>query len=281
MPPIGRRHQPLRGRHRAAAARRTRRAAARARATRRDRALGARHLRRAALLLVALGRVPPAAAGPRPSPTRASRRGSRCATACTSSRWTSSASARRVERPRRAWADPSTARARVARCRRARGQGHRGDGRDGGDRRQPQRYIVNTTNNGAIPNLPDDAIVEVPALVDRSGVHPGRRCPRAGPRRAPEPPLGRPADDGPGRAARRPRACAAGVAAGSPGPEDADVEGVDLLLDEMLAANAAMLPQFARRARGREGRRRQGTCVSSSPILVRVMHQCAAPGLRR
>ena len=31
---------------------------------------------------------------------------------------------------------------------------------------------VNVTNNGAVPGLPDDAIVEIPAHVDRQGVHP-------------------------------------------------------------------------------------------------------------
>lgn len=35
-----------------------------------------------------------------------------------------------------------------------------------------QVFIVNTVNRGAISNLPDDAVVEVPALVNRSGIHP-------------------------------------------------------------------------------------------------------------
>jgi alpha-galactosidase/6-phospho-beta-glucosidase family protein len=33
------------------------------------------------------------------------------------------------------------------------------------------RFIVNVANHGAIANLPDDAIVEVPAIVDAYGVH--------------------------------------------------------------------------------------------------------------
>ncbi len=33
------------------------------------------------------------------------------------------------------------------------------------------RFIVNVENDGSIPNLPDDAIVEVPAIVDGYGVH--------------------------------------------------------------------------------------------------------------
>ena len=32
--------------------------------------------------------------------------------------------------------------------------------------------IVNTTNRGAIPDLPDDAVVEVPCIIDRLGTHP-------------------------------------------------------------------------------------------------------------
>jgi 6-phospho-beta-glucosidase len=32
--------------------------------------------------------------------------------------------------------------------------------------------VVNVANNGAIPGLPDDAVVEVPAVVDRDGAHP-------------------------------------------------------------------------------------------------------------
>ena len=34
----------------------------------------------------------------------------------------------------------------------------------------PQEYHVNTTNHGAIANLPANAIVEVPAIIDGSGV---------------------------------------------------------------------------------------------------------------
>jgi len=35
-----------------------------------------------------------------------------------------------------------------------------------------ETFIVNVTNNGAVSNLPDDAIVEVPAVVDAQGAHP-------------------------------------------------------------------------------------------------------------
>ena len=39
--------------------------------------------------------------------------------------------------------------------------------------------VVNVRNDGAIPNLPDDAVVEVSARVDRDGAHPlpGRSAP--------------------------------------------------------------------------------------------------------
>jgi 6-phospho-beta-glucosidase len=40
---------------------------------------------------------------------------------------------------------------------------HTGDG---------ARHYVNVRNNGTIAGLPDDAVVEVPALVDRDGAHP-------------------------------------------------------------------------------------------------------------
>ena len=72
------RAEPLRRRHRTASARRNRRAAARARADAgRGRALGARQLRDAALLLGALGRVLPAAAASGRPLRAAARRGSR------------------------------------------------------------------------------------------------------------------------------------------------------------------------------------------------------------
>jgi 6-phospho-beta-glucosidase len=37
--------------------------------------------------------------------------------------------------------------------------------------------VVNVRNNGALPDLPDDAVVEVPALIDRDGAHPLRQRP--------------------------------------------------------------------------------------------------------
>ena len=35
-------------------------------------------------------------------------------------------------------------------------------------------HYVDVRNNGTIAGLPDEAVVEVPALVDRDGAHPGR-----------------------------------------------------------------------------------------------------------
>jgi 6-phospho-beta-glucosidase len=42
----------------------------------------------------------------------------------------------------------------------------------GGTQDQPRTIILNVRNNGTISGLPDDAVVEVPSLVDSSGVHP-------------------------------------------------------------------------------------------------------------
>ena len=37
---------------------------------------------------------------------------------------------------------------------------------------QAARFVVNIPNNGLIPEIPPDVVVEVPALVDESGIHP-------------------------------------------------------------------------------------------------------------
>jgi 6-phospho-beta-glucosidase len=39
--------------------------------------------------------------------------------------------------------------------------------------------VVDVRNDGALPDLPDDAVVEVPAIVDRAGAHPLRLAPLA------------------------------------------------------------------------------------------------------
>ena len=40
-------------------------------------------------------------------------------------------------------------------------------------------HVVDTLNRGAIPNLPDDAVVEIPARIDRSGATPVPTAPLA------------------------------------------------------------------------------------------------------
>jgi 6-phospho-beta-glucosidase len=44
--------------------------------------------------------------------------------------------------------------------------------------------VVDVRNDGAIPDLPDDAVVEVPAVIDRAGAHPRRLAPLAPDQRA-------------------------------------------------------------------------------------------------
>jgi alpha-galactosidase len=110
-------------------------------------------------------------------------------------------------------------------------------------------YIVNTTNNGAIPNLPTDAVVEVPALVNRSGVHPLHVGPLSDT-----------------LASHLSMYCNAqrmmARAALSGDRQDAlhaflldplvqkslSIEDTQAMLDELLAVNASMLPQFERAA---------------------------------
>jgi len=115
-------------------------------------------------------------------------------------------------------------------------------------------YIVNTTNGGAISNLPVDAVVEVPALVNRSGIHPLRVGP------LPE-----------AYAAHLTPYCNAQRlmvrAALSGDREEAlyaflldplvqktlTVDDTAALLDELLEVNASMLPQFERSVAGVRG----------------------------
>ena len=108
------------------------------------------------------------------------------------------------------------------------------------------RFIVNVANHGSIPNLPDDAIVEVPAIVDGYGVHTMA--------------VGA-LEQGLASQLNRhwvvqqltvqaalhgDRARARQALLLDPLVESTlTIEGVDLLLDELLAANAAFLPRFA------------------------------------
>lgn len=56
------------------------------------------------------------------------------------------------------------------------GTGHRdesgGGGGSGGRTPEGEVQVVNTSNDGTLPYLPDDAVVEVPAVVDRDGARP-------------------------------------------------------------------------------------------------------------
>ncbi len=44
------------------------------------------------------------------------------------------------------------------------------------------RFVVNVLNNGVIPNIPDDVAVEIPAKVDKDGIHPEEISPSLPPR---------------------------------------------------------------------------------------------------
>ena len=107
-------------------------------------------------------------------------------------------------------------------------------------------YIVNTTNNGAIPNLPPKAVVEVPALVNRSGVHPLQVGPLSDTLAAH---LRSYCD-------AQEMMCRAALSGDRDEALQAflldplvqkslSVEDTAALLDEMLTVNASMLPQFA------------------------------------
>jgi alpha-galactosidase len=109
-----------------------------------------------------------------------------------------------------------------------------------------ERYIVNVRNGGAIPNLPEDAIVEVQAVVDGYGIHPVA----TGPLRdslaahlhvhwATQELTVRAALSGDRRVALEAFLLDPLLAATLTADETAR------LLDEMLAANAAHLPRFA------------------------------------
>ena len=108
-------------------------------------------------------------------------------------------------------------------------------------------YIVNTTNNGAIPNLPADAVVEVPALVNRSGIHPLQVGPLPDALAAHLTPycnaqkmMARAALSGDRQQALHAFLLDPLI------QKTLSVEDTAALLDEMLAVNAAMLPQFER-----------------------------------
>jgi alpha-galactosidase len=103
---------------------------------------------------------------------------------------------------------------------------------------------LNVRNDGCVPNLPDDAIVEVPAMVDSQGVHPLRVDPLP---------------DGIAAMCAREigisRLVAAAAANGDRNaalqallvdPHLQSVETAEKILDELIAAQADYLPQFRR-----------------------------------
>ena len=106
-------------------------------------------------------------------------------------------------------------------------------------------FIVNTTNNGAIPNLPADAVVEVPALVNRSGIHPLAVGPLPDALAAHLTPYCNAQKMMARAALSGDRQDALHAFLLDPLVQKAlTVEATAALLDEMLAVNASMLPQF-------------------------------------
>jgi 6-phospho-beta-glucosidase len=103
--------------------------------------------------------------------------------------------------------------------------------------------VVNVRNEGALPDLPDDAVVEIPARVDRQGAHPLPLAPLA------------PEMRGLVLAAKAYEELA--IAAARSGDRDTALRALlanplvgrweiaEPLLTEILAANEAHLPRFA------------------------------------
>ena len=103
--------------------------------------------------------------------------------------------------------------------------------------------VVNVRNNGALPDLPDDAVVEIPARVDRDGAHPLPLAPLA------------PEMRGLVQQAKAYEELA--IAAARSGDRDVALRALlanplvgrweiaDRLLTEILGANQAYLPRFA------------------------------------
>jgi 6-phospho-beta-glucosidase len=103
--------------------------------------------------------------------------------------------------------------------------------------------VVNVRNNGALPDLPDDAVVEIPARVDRDGAHPLPLAPLAPEMR--------------GLVLQAKAYEELAIAAARSGDRDVALRALlanplvgrweiaDQLLTEILAANQAHLPRFA------------------------------------
>jgi 6-phospho-beta-glucosidase len=104
--------------------------------------------------------------------------------------------------------------------------------------------VVDVRNDGALPDLPDEAVVEIPAMIDRSGAHPRRLEPLAPEQRGLVQTV-KAYEELTIQAARTgDRATALRALATNP-LVGAEVAGP--LLDAILESDAAHLPRFARR----------------------------------
>ena len=107
-------------------------------------------------------------------------------------------------------------------------------------------HVVNARNEGAIPNLPDDAVVEVLAEVNGHGVMPLRAGPLAGGIRGAPAPLRRGAEaDGQAALSGSRLELLRAFMLDPMTQAHLDLEQTEAMMDEMLAANAAYLPRFA------------------------------------
>ena len=107
--------------------------------------------------------------------------------------------------------------------------------------------VVDTLNAGAIPDLPDAAVVEVPARIDREGPHPVRMAPLAPEMRALVQHAKAYEELAVQAAKTGDRDVALRALMANPLVGRYDVAAP--LLDELLSVNAAYLPQFAQPAR--------------------------------
>ena len=102
--------------------------------------------------------------------------------------------------------------------------------------------VVNLRNDGAIPGLPDDAVVEIPAAIDRDGAHPLPVAPL-------EPGHARPRGARQGLRDPRREAAVTGdrriaLRALMANPLVGDFDVARPLLDALLDANRGYLPRF-------------------------------------
>ena len=109
---------------------------------------------------------------------------------------------------------------------------------------KPARLVVNVRNNGAIPDLPDDQVIEVLSEVDATGARPIPIAPLGGARRDLILKLGALGKATVATALSGDRAAAIDALALNPLVPNHDV--AEVIGGELLAAHAANLPRFAR-----------------------------------